>query len=108
MPDSPSTEVRAFRPILEWRAVLQGSGFADSMLYDVEEGDPTQDEMMCFYKPPFWHTNTLLTGGVTSPTAGVLQIVCVCVCVNIIVRLHVCLCVCLCMHVCGVGLLLLN
>ena len=51
------TEVRAFRPILEWRKVLQGAGFCDSMLYDVEAGDPTQDEMMCFYKPPFWQTH---------------------------------------------------
>ena len=22
----------------------------DSLLYEVEQGDPTQDEMMCFYK----------------------------------------------------------
>jgi SAM-dependent methyltransferase len=48
------TEVRAFRSVLEWREVLEGAGLRDSLLYEVEDGDPTQDEMMCFYKPPFW------------------------------------------------------
>lgn len=31
------TEIRAFRPVLDWRSVLQGAGFADSMLYEVEQ-----------------------------------------------------------------------
>ena len=49
-------EIRAFRPIAEWRKVLEGAGLCDSMLYEVEAGDPTQDKMMCFYKPPFCQT----------------------------------------------------
>ena len=56
-PSEEANELRCFRSILEWRRVLQGAGFVDSLLYDVEPGDPTQDEMMCFYKPPFWETH---------------------------------------------------
>eukprot|EP00929_Paragymnodinium_shiwhaense_P054678 TRINITY_DN27413_c0_g1_i1.p1 TRINITY_DN27413_c0_g1~~TRINITY_DN27413_c0_g1_i1.p1 ORF type:complete len:1588 (+),score=423.13 TRINITY_DN27413_c0_g1_i1:99-4862(+) len=47
------TEIRAFRSILEWRKIIEASGLCDSMLYEMERGDPTWDEMMCFYKPPF-------------------------------------------------------
>lgn len=43
-------EVRAFRPILEWREILENVGFVDSLIYEVEDGDPTWDEMMCFLK----------------------------------------------------------
>ena len=44
-------EVRAFRSILEWREILENMGFIDSLVYEVEDGDPTWDEMMCFLKP---------------------------------------------------------
>lgn len=50
---SERTEIRAFRPVLEWRKLIESAGFIDSMLYAMEAGDPTLDEMMCFVKPPF-------------------------------------------------------
>ena len=43
-------EIRAFRPIVEWRRIVESVGLTDSLLYDLEEGDPTYDEMMCFVK----------------------------------------------------------
>ncbi|CAE8659898.1 unnamed protein product [Polarella glacialis] len=46
-------EIRAFRSLLDWRAVVEASGLRDSLLYEMEANDPTLDEMMCFYKPPF-------------------------------------------------------
>ena len=47
-----ATEVRAFRSICEWRSIVEGStSLKDSMLYEMEQGDPTYDEMMCFTKP---------------------------------------------------------
>ena len=46
-------EIRAFRPVLQWRQIIESAGFIDSMLYEMEKGDPTVDEMMCFVKPPF-------------------------------------------------------
>mmetsp|Transcript_5607 Transcript_5607/g.16669 ORF Transcript_5607/g.16669 Transcript_5607/m.16669 type:complete len:826 (+) Transcript_5607:58-2535(+) len=46
-------EVRAFRPLSEWRAIVcGGAGLVDAMLEGLEEGDPTCDEMLAFYKPP--------------------------------------------------------
>eukprot|EP00756_Hemistasia_phaeocysticola_P008399 Hpha_TRINITY_DN14610_c2_g13::TRINITY_DN14610_c2_g13_i1::g.48367::m.48367 len=51
--EEEETEIRAFRSILEWRGVVEQSGLRDTMLYQVEKGDPTIDEMMCFYKPPY-------------------------------------------------------
>ena len=44
------TEIRAFRPVAEWRAILTGAGFTDTFLYEMEDGDPTEDEMLCFCK----------------------------------------------------------
>ena len=43
-------EIRAFRPLLEWRRIVESVGLRDTLLYDMEEGDPTCDEMMCFVK----------------------------------------------------------
>ena len=43
-------EIRAFRPLLEWRKIIESTGLTDTYLYAMEEGDPTEDEMMCFYK----------------------------------------------------------
>jgi hypothetical protein len=34
-PRDELTELRAFRPILEWRAILESAGFQDSMLYEM-------------------------------------------------------------------------
>jgi hypothetical protein len=33
------------------------AGFVDTMIYEMEAGDPTMDEMMVFYKPPFAFSN---------------------------------------------------
>ena len=44
-------EIRAFRPILEWREILENVGFVDTLVYELEDGDPTWDEMVCFRKP---------------------------------------------------------
>jgi len=41
-------EIRAFRPITEWRAILAKIGFTDTMVSEVEDGDPTWDEMLAF------------------------------------------------------------
>ena len=46
-------EIRAFRPILEWREIIENAGFKDSLIYEMEKGDPTVDEMMCFMKGEF-------------------------------------------------------
>ncbi|EFC40861.1 FAD linked oxidase [Naegleria gruberi] len=43
-------EVRAFRSILEWRTIVESVGFLDTMIYEMEHGDPTLDEMMAFCK----------------------------------------------------------
>lgn len=45
------SEIRAFRPVLEWRRIIEAAGFVDTMLYEMEAGDPTVDEMMAFVKP---------------------------------------------------------
>jgi len=41
-------EIRAFRSILEWRTILEKAGFVDTLVYEIEDGDPTWDVMMCF------------------------------------------------------------
>ena len=46
-----AAEIRAFRPVLEWRKLIESAGFRDTMVYEMEKGDPTRDEMMCFVKP---------------------------------------------------------
>jgi len=43
-------EIRAFRPLAQWRDIIESVGLSDSYLYEMEKGDPTYDEMMCFYK----------------------------------------------------------
>lgn len=48
-------EIRAFRSVLAWREIIEAAGFVDTMVYEVQPDDPTVDEMMCFYKPPFTH-----------------------------------------------------
>lgn len=46
-------EIRAFRPVSEWRRIVAAAGFGDSLIYEMQADDPTLDEMMAFYKPPF-------------------------------------------------------
>eukprot|EP01130_Rhizamoeba_saxonica_P011264 TRINITY_DN4671_c0_g1_i1.p1 TRINITY_DN4671_c0_g1~~TRINITY_DN4671_c0_g1_i1.p1 ORF type:complete len:1492 (-),score=328.12 TRINITY_DN4671_c0_g1_i1:22-4221(-) len=52
-------ERRGFRSVLEWRDIISSVGFVDTMLYDMQDGDPTWDEMLCFYKPPLWDLDLL-------------------------------------------------
>ena len=50
--EAEAAEVRAFRPISEWREIVQQvAGLEDCMCYEMEAGDPTVDEMLCFVKP---------------------------------------------------------
>ena len=35
-PKEETTEVRAFRPVLEWRRIIESAGFRDTMLYEME------------------------------------------------------------------------
>jgi FAD/FMN-containing dehydrogenase/SAM-dependent methyltransferase len=51
-------EVRAFRPLDEWRAIVGGVGLVDMMMRGLEEGDPTLDEMLCFAKPPLYASSS--------------------------------------------------
>lgn len=45
------TEIRAFRPVLQWREIVEAAGFKDTMLYSRQATDPTIDVMLCFCKP---------------------------------------------------------
>jgi SAM-dependent methyltransferase len=45
-------EIRAFRPLQEWRDIVSSVGLADAMMQGMESGDCTCDEMLCFVKPP--------------------------------------------------------
>ncbi|CUE70093.1 FAD-linked oxidase, putative, partial [Bodo saltans] len=54
LPLDEKKEIRAFRPVLEWRALVQSAcGLVDTMVYEMQQDDPTVDEMMCFFKPPW-------------------------------------------------------
>ncbi|CAD7955974.1 unnamed protein product, partial [Amoebophrya sp. A25] len=44
-------EIRAFRPIQEWREICTNVGFRDAMLFEIEPEDCTWDEMLLFCKP---------------------------------------------------------
>ncbi|CAD7923539.1 unnamed protein product [Amoebophrya sp. A120] len=44
-------EIRAFRPVREWRDICTNVGFEDAMLFEIEPGDCTWDEMLLFCKP---------------------------------------------------------
>eukprot|EP00566_Odontella_aurita_P001921 CAMPEP_0113531096 /NCGR_PEP_ID=MMETSP0015_2-20120614/3308_1 /TAXON_ID=2838 /ORGANISM="Odontella" /LENGTH=1747 /DNA_ID=CAMNT_0000429897 /DNA_START=442 /DNA_END=5685 /DNA_ORIENTATION=- /assembly_acc=CAM_ASM_000160 len=43
-------EVRAFRPLQEWRCLMQNCGFRDTLQFGLEKGDSTFDFMLCFGK----------------------------------------------------------
>jgi hypothetical protein len=45
-------EIRAFRPVNEWRRIVSAHGFEDMQLYGLQSTDPTIDYMICFAKPP--------------------------------------------------------
>ncbi|CAB9497907.1 Uncharacterized FAD-linked oxidoreductase YitY [Seminavis robusta] len=49
-PDDEASEIRAFRPLTEWRDLCRRTGFVDTMLYGLEVGDCTYDFMLCFRK----------------------------------------------------------
>jgi SAM-dependent methyltransferase len=46
------SEIRGFRSVLEWRQIVEASGFKDTMIYEMQPDDPTVDIMMCFLKQP--------------------------------------------------------
>lgn len=43
-------EKRAFRPVVQWRQIIESAGFFDSHVYEMQPYDPTVDIMMCFIK----------------------------------------------------------
>jgi len=45
-----AAEVRAFRPLKAWRALLEAAGFVDARVYECQADDPTVDIMMAFVK----------------------------------------------------------
>jgi FAD/FMN-containing dehydrogenase len=51
--DDEKHEIRAFRPMSEWRRIMTAVGFEDMYLYEMQHNDPTEDYMLCFAKPPF-------------------------------------------------------
>jgi len=48
--EEEAREIRAFRPLSEWRSMVEKIGLVDSLLYGLEEGDCTSDFMLCFSK----------------------------------------------------------
>ena len=65
-------EIRAFRSTMEWRTVIENAtSLADTVLYEVEEGDPTKDELLCFVKranPSVFETTTTQHAEQPAPT----------------------------------------
>ena len=51
-PRANERERRGFRSVLEWRDIVQAAGLGDCMVYEIEKGDPTLDEMLVFSKGP--------------------------------------------------------
>jgi SAM-dependent methyltransferase len=49
--EDEKAEIRAFRPVEEWREIVRNAGFVDMMLYGIQDTDPTEDFMLCFTKP---------------------------------------------------------
>jgi hypothetical protein len=47
------SERRAFRSLLEWRQIAEAHGLIDTRVYGMQEDDPTFDEMIVCFKPPF-------------------------------------------------------
>lgn len=50
-PAAERTEIRGFRPLLEWRAIVESGGqLSDTRVYEMQPHDCTVDVMMCFVK----------------------------------------------------------
>lgn len=61
-------EIRGFRPVLQWRQVIEAAGLRDTLLYEMQPHDPTLDVMMCFYKPPL-HAPAAVAPHLNAPAA---------------------------------------
>eukprot|EP00927_Polykrikos_kofoidii_P039712 TRINITY_DN34044_c0_g1_i1.p1 TRINITY_DN34044_c0_g1~~TRINITY_DN34044_c0_g1_i1.p1 ORF type:complete len:1636 (-),score=267.52 TRINITY_DN34044_c0_g1_i1:22-4929(-) len=68
--EEESNERRAFRPVMEWRAILEHFGFVDALVYEMEPGDVTVDEMLCFVKPTSASGGLERTGGLAKTTSA--------------------------------------
>ena len=55
--DTEEKEVRYFRPIAEWRKIMEACGFIDMQIYTLQENDPTENFYMCFIKPVCHNNN---------------------------------------------------
>lgn len=49
-PAAERSEIRGFRSILEWRTLVESCGFRDSLIYEIQPNDPTEDIMLTFIK----------------------------------------------------------
>lgn len=47
------SERRGFRSVAEWRQIAAAHGLVDTRVYAMQENDPTFDEMIVCFKPPF-------------------------------------------------------
>ena len=54
-------KIRGFRPILEWRRIIESAGLNDTQFYYMGRGDPTIDEMMCFYRDYLLQSPTMFS-----------------------------------------------
>ena len=43
-------EIRNFKPVGEWRKIIESYGFRDMFIYDIQKNDPTKNLMICFKK----------------------------------------------------------
>lgn len=43
-------EIRNFKKLIEWRKLIESVGFKDTMVYNLQENDPTENFFMCFIK----------------------------------------------------------
>jgi SAM-dependent methyltransferase len=62
-------EVRAFRPLSEWREIVRSVGLVDAFMQGLEDGDCTCDEMLAFYKGPLLSSSPP-SSAATAATAG--------------------------------------
>eukprot|EP01124_Arcella_intermedia_P030358 TRINITY_DN6633_c0_g1_i1.p1 TRINITY_DN6633_c0_g1~~TRINITY_DN6633_c0_g1_i1.p1 ORF type:complete len:1288 (+),score=268.88 TRINITY_DN6633_c0_g1_i1:8-3871(+) len=57
--EEEKAELRGFRPVEEWRTILTHFGFKDMYQYGLQDTDSTEDYMISFCKPPYFHDKKL-------------------------------------------------
>jgi SAM-dependent methyltransferase len=51
-PEIEAQELRCFRPLAHWRAIVEAAGLADAQVCEMQPHDPTRDVMLAYVKPP--------------------------------------------------------